>query len=82
LYENTQMSSLNYNILFGYGILGNEYGKQVLQSLQNIEESLKEISYCYTFFKESYNVYKHCDRLWVRKERNVEAAIFRNKKGK
>jgi hypothetical protein len=81
LYEKIQTNPLNYNILFGYDILGNEYGKQVSLSLQNIEESLKEISRSCIFFKESYNAYKHGYRLWVGKERDVEVAIFRNKKG-
>ena len=81
LYEKIQKSSLNYSILFGYDMLGNEYRNQVSLSIRTIEESLREISGCYTFFKESYNAYKHGYRLWVGKERNVEAAIFRNKKG-
>jgi hypothetical protein len=81
LYEKIQTNPLDYNILFGYDMLGNEYEMKVSLSLRNIKESLREISGCYRFFKESYNAYKHGYRLWVRKESSVEAAIFKNKKG-
>ena len=61
--------------------MDNNYGNQISLSLKNIEKSLKEISDCYIFFKKSYNAYKHGYRLWVGKEHDTEAAIFRNKNG-
>jgi hypothetical protein len=67
--------------LFRYNILDNNYGNQISLSLKNIEKSLKEISDCYIFFKKSYNAYKHGYQLWVGKEHDTEAAIFRNKNG-
>lgn len=82
-YKNVLNNSFNYKFLFGYDILSDEYEEEILRSINNIRTSLDEISDCYLFFKDSYNAYKHGYRLWVGKDQmtNIEAAIFRNKKG-
>lgn len=83
LHRKIQVNSLKYETLFGYDILDSKYVNEISQSIENIEKILKEIFGCYTFYKESYNAYKHGYRLWVGKDQstNIEAAIFRNRVG-
>jgi hypothetical protein len=82
LYKRVDADSLRYDVLFGYDVLDGMYADKVSLSLKNIKLVLKEIYDCYTFFKESYNAYKHGYRLWVGKDQsnNMEAVIFRDKR--
>jgi hypothetical protein len=84
LYKKLQTDSIRYDILLGYDVLGNRYTNEVSQSLENIKKILNEISGCYTFYKESYNAYKHGYRLWFGKSdsKNIEAVIYRNRQGR
>lgn len=84
LYKKLQTDSVKYDILFGYDVLSSKSANDVAQSLGNIKDILDEISGCYSFYKESYNAYKHGYRLWFGKDdlKNIEAVIYRNKQGR
>ena len=64
-------------------MLDGKYEYEISRSVQNAEKVLKEIFGCYSFYKQSYNAYKHGYRLWVGtyESKSIETAIFMNKGG-
>jgi hypothetical protein len=63
------------NIFGYYNIINSRCSNNIRESLLNIKELLKEIYYCYRFYKDSYNSYKHGYRLWFAREQKTQLDI-------
>lgn len=64
------------NIFGYYKTVNPQYSNIIFESLLNIKKLLKEIYDCYSFYKDSYNSYKHGYRLWFGRDQKIQRDII------
>ena len=65
--------------IFGYtGITDRKYSNDIHEALLNIKKLLSEIYGCYSFYRNSYNSYKHGYRLWFAHDHknNIDITVY------